>query len=213
MPITYGRGLEERQEPLYEEGLAALRRILGEEPISGIGEGLFEGGGAALTDLLSGMDPAFIQDIYEKQLAPMTREFEEETIPGIREAMVGAGDFWSTGRANLETEARERFAERMESMLGNLMLQGRQQAQAGISQVAPFVSAQREAAIAPEMQELQRLREALPWLELPAEIAWGEPTGAGGGGIGGGGRGGSPSRHDSPHARAAFRPVTLAAGP
>lgn len=131
--IRYAEGLDPRQQPVATAGLEEILRMLTtDDPYGGASGRIAGEAEGALTSALRGMDPAFIQQIFDAQSAPMRREFEETTLPGIRESMVSSGDFWSTGRANLETDARLKFQEQMDAMLANLNLQGRQESLSAI---------------------------------------------------------------------------------
>ena len=174
-PLRREPNLDAFQQPLYEGGMAKLMEILNRE---GDTSGLISQSESTLSDILSGVDPAVSEAMFrEKYLPSQKRTFEEETIPGIREAMVGAGDFWSTGRASLESKARTGFAERMESQLADLQREGRQSAQSGLSQVGD-ISGMRQR------QELDRIREMLPFLNLPTQVSYLEPESGGRGGEG-----------------------------
>lgn len=185
MPIRYGEGLDPSARPTYDELMSQLLAMLqSESPFGGMGERVAGGAETAILESLRGMSPEYMEDLFRTGYMPaQTRLFEEETIPGIREAMVGAGDFWSTGRANLETRARERFAERMESQLADLLLRGRELASRDLG-VAPTVAGMTQ------QQALDRLRSVIPALNIPARVAYGEPRRDEGYAAGAGGRGG-----------------------
>ena len=174
-PLRREPNLDEFQQPLYEGGMERLMQLLNRE---GDTSGLISQSESTLSDILGGIDPAQTESMFrEKYLPSQRRTFEEETIPGIREAMVGAGDFWSTGRASLESKARTGFAERMEAQLADLQREGRQSAQSGLSQVGDISGLR-------QRQELDRIRNLLPFLNLPTQVSYLEPESGGRGGEG-----------------------------
>jgi hypothetical protein len=131
---------------------------------------LISQGESVLSQTLQGISPEYMENLFMEKYYPGQKRFlEEETLPGVRESMVDAGDFWSTGRANLETKAREKHAERMEGQLADLMMRGRDEAIAGLGRVGD-ISGMRQR------QEIERLQSALPWLNLQTQIAYGEPV-------------------------------------
>ena len=146
------------------------KMMAGGTPTATGGGDLISQGEGVLSNALAGVDPAFMESMFrDKYLPQQSRMFEEEVMPGIKESMVGAGDFWSTGRANLETDARLKFAESMQAQLADLQREGRASSINALGQV-DNISGMRDR------QEIDRLNTALPWLNLPTQIAYGDPT-------------------------------------